>query len=1083
MAAEISFPRPTITIAQICLFVAIAVLAIIVELLIVRAILNNTNSIDNSQRADTAITNMANVQREALLLQLETDRLLLDPEASLDRLELRRALLANQLRIHTLQVLPDTGVHTALEEIQVELNGYDVMLADFKDAEVPARPAIAREMMITNARVERLVKAVYDQEEQSVFLAASEDLQTQRTSQVLMLSVGALVLVLGGILAFSLRRSFRALRKEMAERARAEAAERHRNLELETLFHIAGILVQPGQFHDRCESVLEDLARICDADSATLRILDDKEQVLHLLAQAGPAPLEQSVDLSLQSVSGTAVSRGEVIAANDYSSHPLANRSFIERGIKSMVSVPIKFGAQSGRAVLNVISSKPAHFTEERIRLLSAIGDGLGALLDQAKLSQDLQSNLEEMAGADEVARIITSTLDIEELYEKFPVEMKKLVPFDQAYINLVDQETGSYSVSLLFGVEQPAGEPELIKIPEGSQVQNVVASGKTAVREDIETGPRLHNDLAHMNMGLRSSITVPLANKGRVLGALELLGREAAMYGQREVAILERLARHMAPAVENARLYDQTRAEKANATTTLSQLWAVLDGVDAAIMLANDKHEVLWANRKFGEFFGLEEKLATNGTGQRLGTLQEHINYWVADPYPFSDGENRIAADPDYAGPAEEIEISHPVRRTLQRFTTPVDDGRGERLGRLWVYYDISEQRQLEEQVIQAQKMETVGRLAGGVAHDFNNMLSVITINAELAMRESSGNDDLDGYLTDISQATQRAAALTRQLLIFSRGQTLEPKILDLNGLIVDLYKMLRQLIGEHIEFVVPTFDQTSMVKVDPSQLEQVLMNLAVNASDAMPSGGKFIFETANVSFDDESTKKPHELPPGEYVRLTVTDTGTGISDEDKTHIFEPFFTTKEVGKGTGLGLSTCYGIIKQSNGHIEVQSQLGQGTTFKIYLPRITDAAEIIDGVSAPAPLPRGTETVLVVEDEPLVLSTVVRVLTNQGYQVLQASNGEEGLRTAERHIDGDIDLLLTDSVMPKMGGLELARRLRVLRPGIKVLFTSGYMDFDHLNDGTSPMGEGVAFIQKPLTPDALARKVREILELREA
>lgn len=1079
IASKNTFSKRSLSIAQICLFVAIAVMAIVVELLILRAILNNTDSIDNSQRASIAITDLANVQREVLLLQLETDRLLLDPEASLAPLELRRALLANQLRIHTLQAVPDTGVRTALDEIQVELDQYDGMLADFIDAEAPARPAIAQGMIITNARVERLVKALYDQEENSVFLAASKDLRTQRTSQMLLLSVGSLVLVLSGVLAISLRRSFRALWKEMAERARAEEAERHRNLELETLFHIAGILVRPGRFLDRCKGVLEDLARISDADLATLRLLDGKEQILHLLAQAGPAPWGQSAVLSLQSVSGMAVTSGEVVAANDYPSHPLANRSNIERGIKSMVSVPIKFGAQSGRAVLNVVSSKPAHFTEERIRLLSAIGDGLGSLLDHAKLSQDLQSNLEEMAGADEVARIITATLDIEELYEKLPREMKKLVPFDQAYIYLVDQETGSYSVRLLFGVEQPTGEPELTKMPEGSQVQNAVASGKTAVRDDIETVPRLHNDLVHRSMGLRSSITVPLANQGRVVGALELLSRESATYGEREVAILERLARHMAPAVENARLYDQTRTEKANATTTLSQLWAVLDGVDAAIMLANDKQEVLWANRKFGEFFGSEKKLTTNGAGQPVGNLHENIDHRVADPYPFTDGENRIAADPDYAGPAEELEISHPVRRTLQRFTTPVDDGQGERLGRLWVYYDISERRQLEEQMIQAQKMETVGRLAGGVAHDFNNMLSVITINAEIAMGKSSGNGKLNGYLTEISQAAHKAAALTRQLLVFSRRQTLEPKILDLNGLIIDIYKMLRQLIGKHIEFVVPIFDQASMVKVDPGQLEQVLMNLAVNSSDAMPDGGKFTFETANVTFDGESAKRPHELPPGEYVKLTVTDTGTGISDEDKTHIFEPFFTTKEADKGTGLGLATCYGIIKQSNGHIEVQSQLGRGTTFNIYLPRITDAGEIIDDTSVPTPLPRGTETVLVVEDEPLVLSTAVRVLTNQGYRVLQASNGEEGLRTANRHTDGDIDLLLTDSVMPKMGGSELARRLRVVRPGIKVLFTSGYMDVDHLNDVSSPLGEGGAFIQKPLTPASLARKVREILD----
>ena len=495
--------------------------------------------------------------------------------------------------------------------------------------------------------------------------------------------------------------------------------------------------------------------------------------------------------------------------------------------------------------------------------------------------------------------------------------------------------------------------------------------------------------------------------------------------------------------------------------------------------MLTNDQQEMLWANRRFGELFGSGEAPADDNSKDSSS---------LEDSFPgscvFSDADGSVSNDPEFAGPIEAVAVTHPSPRTLDRFTAPVNDGHGHHIGRLWVYYDVTERRRLEEQIMQAQKTETVGRLAGGVAHDFNNMLSVITINAEMAAsalaKIESINPSLPEYMEDITKATERATGLTRQLLIFVRRQELKPALIDLNEQILGLYKMLRQLIGENIEFVVPMPAEQLVVKVDPGQFEQVLMNLAINASDAMPDGGKFTIETSSVVFDGKSKNRPAKLPPGEYATLAVYDTGGGISREIRDHMFEPFFTTKEPGKGTGLGLALCHGIIEQSNGHIEVESELGQGTRFNIYLPRVRDEASVGKTANQSSPRPTGSETVLVVEDEPLVLTTAVRVLTEQGYTVLQATNGEEGLRVAEQYENGPIDLLLTDSVMPKMGGVELAQKLQSIRPGTRVLMTSGYADYA---SGIGTPDFGYAFINKPLSPDSLARKVREVLEFQVA
>jgi len=392
-------------------------------------------------------------------------------------------------------------------------------------------------------------------------------------------------------------------------------------------------------------------------------------------------------------------------------------------------------------------------------------------------------------------------------------------------------------------------------------------------------------------------------------------------------------------------------------------------------------------------------------------------------------------------------------------------------------VLRDITGRKQLEEQFRQAQKMEAVGRLAGGVAHDFNNLLFVINGRAEMLLNRLAQDDPSRSSIELIRRTGVRAANLTRQLLAFSRRQVLQPQVLDLNAVITDMQKMLRRLIREDISLTTVLSPALRPTEADPGQIEQVLLNLVVNACDAMPEGGRLTIETANAELGEAYCRVVGGISPGPYVMMSVTDTGCGMDENVKAHLFEPFFTTKEQGKGTGLGLGTVYGIIRQSGGSLEVLSSPGQGVTFKVYLPQVQGAAAAAPRRSSVAALPaRGTETVLLVEDEEGVRDLARDVLESNGYTVLPAGNGAEALRVQKQYT-GRIHLVLTDVVMPRMNGPALVKKLRRRAPDIRVLFMSGYTD-DAITDHDL-RGRGIGFIQKPITPAELARKVREALD----
>ncbi len=398
-------------------------------------------------------------------------------------------------------------------------------------------------------------------------------------------------------------------------------------------------------------------------------------------------------------------------------------------------------------------------------------------------------------------------------------------------------------------------------------------------------------------------------------------------------------------------------------------------------------------------------------------------------------------------------------------------------RPGRLVVAHDVTGQRQLEAQLLQSQKMEAVGQLAGGVAHDFNNLLSVISGYSDLLLRSLGAGDPATSRVEQIRRAAERGAALTRQLLAFSRKQVLEPRILDLNGALTDVQAMLRRLIGEDIKLVTSLAPDLGRVRADPGQMEQVLMNLAVNARDAMPRGGTLVLETANVELDEAYTRTHPGAVPGPQVLLALSDTGEGMDTQTLARIFEPFFTTKPRGQGTGLGLATVYGIVKQSGGHIDVYSEAGRGSSFKIFLPRVEEKG---DRPQEPGnesqPSPAGSETILLVEDDEALRALLREFLEESGYAVLEASEPEQGLMLAGASTD-PIHLLLTDVIMPQMSGSELAARLKATRPDIRVLYMSGYTDRAIGSHGV--ISPGTHFLQKPFTLSALLRKLRVVLE----
>jgi PAS domain S-box-containing protein len=499
------------------------------------------------------------------------------------------------------------------------------------------------------------------------------------------------------------------------------------------------------------------------------------------------------------------------------------------------------------------------------------------------------------------------------------------------------------------------------------------------------------------------------------------------------------------------------------------SLLHDLMDSTPDGIYFKDQDLRFLRVNRAFS--FAMNSEDPERLVGNRLSELR----FVAADTADIETEERRILSE-GTAALAVMREYSGRAGTTwLSETKAPVRGSRGEVIGLVGISRDMTAQRLLEQQLRQAQKMEAIGRLAGGVAHDFNNLLAVIQSYGGLLLQQLPEGDTKREDVGEILAASRRASGLTRQLLAFSRQQITQPRILSLNAIVADIENMLRRIIGEDIELATALSDSLGMVRADAGQIEQILMNLTVNARDAMPEGGKLTIETSNVQLDNEFAASPGAPSTGEFVMLAVTDTGTGMDAETQKRIFEPFFTTKDVGKGTGLGLSTVHGIVQQSGGHVRLYSELGRGTSFKICLPRVFSHGEPPDVRHSTTPPPAGVGTILVVEDDDAVRQVATRILRESGYTVLEARRASDARDRCFEH-GAKIDLLLTDVVMPGLNGPRLAEELRRIAPELRVVYMSGYPGAAVAQDGS--LQPGTAYLEKPFNPGSLTAKIREVL-----
>jgi len=580
-----------------------------------------------------------------------------------------------------------------------------------------------------------------------------------------------------------------------------------------------------------------------------------------------------------------------------------------------------------------------------------------------------------------------------------------------------------------------------------------------------------------------RSLLCMPIIRQGELAGLLYLENKMVAnAFSPHRVETLALLASQAAISLEHAQLYGDLQREnlerkQAEAALKESQglLQAIIDNSKTLIYVKDLDGRFLLVNRHLAELLGGERRSLLGKTDYDFFSREQADAFRAVDKRVLAEG---VSVEAEEAGETAE------GHRTYLSMKAPLFDPAGKAYGLCGISTDITERKraeaallQKEAELRQAQKMEAIGNLAGGVAHDFNNLLTVILGSTELlAMKletDSPGHADLQA----IEEAAQRAGTLTRQLLAFGRKQILQPKLVDLNEVVSKIERILRRLIGEDIDLTVAAAPSLGLVLVDPGQAEQIIMNLAVNARDAMPTGGHLKIETAEVTLDARQAREHVGVTNGPHVMLAVSDTGVGMDAATQSRIFEPFFTTKEPGKGTGLGLSTVFGIVRQSGGAIEVISELGKGTTFKVYFPhsragRHERAPSPSSGVAAPG----GRETILLVEDDKHVRVLARKLLTRAGYQVLEAEGAAEALALAARHTSS-IHLLLSDVVMPRMGGRQLADKLLAERPGIKVMFMSGYTDDSILRHGV--LASGISLLQKPFTRESLLHQVRQILD----
>jgi two-component system cell cycle sensor histidine kinase/response regulator CckA len=693
-----------------------------------------------------------------------------------------------------------------------------------------------------------------------------------------------------------------------------------------------------------------------------------------------------------------------------------------------------------------------------QVTLRNRLGEtGVEGILVHGSDVTDLQRMEDERQVISDVVHALNQTSNLDQLLNRIHHALKRILPAKNCFVALHDPEHDSFEFPFFADEYDVAPPPQRVG---RSCTAYVFRTGRAKLipQSDFD---RLASAGEVELVGSPSPawLGVPLKTPTATIGVLVVQHyQNEHAYGIRDLEFLDSVGGHIALAIERRRVEDELRKNESILRLLFehSPMATWLYELESLRFLRVNQAAVHQYGYSAGEFERMTI-LDIRPTTER-DAAQDYVR--TLDP---SVEEHSIWLHQAKDGRTFDVEvISHEL-------------GYAGRRVRLVVAQDISERKHLEGQLRQAQKMEAIGRLAGGVAHDFNNLLMVIKGHTELLLNLLPPADQITRKIEQIDRSADRAATLTRQLLAFSRMQVLQPQVINLNSIVEEMGKLLPRLIGEDIELAIHTANDLGRIRADASQMEQVLMNLAVNARDAMPNGGKLLIETRNLDLDQSYTLSHPLMKPGSYVQLLVTDSGTGMDADTQAHIFEPFFTTKDKGKGTGLGLATVYGIIKQSGGFIWVYSELNKGTSFKIYLPRVDQPAEHAITPRAVTDIPSGTETVLLAEDEQDVREIARQFLESGGYRVIEAKDGADAIRLAAE-FPGHIDLLVTDMVMPGMTGQELAVKLQRDHSGLCVVFMSGYSE--HAATGMADADPSVRLLTKPFSRFAFLRAVREVL-----